>query len=147
MADFITDYYTTIKAFHLISLISWMAAMLYLPRLFVYHAEQTAGGEASELLKVMEYRLYRYIMTPAMIATFVFGGMMLMIPGMMAMGWLHIKLLMVLFLAGFHGKCSRWRKDFAADRNTKTSRYFRIANEVPTLVMVVIVLLAVIKPF
>ena len=147
MQDFVTDHYLVIKALHLIAVISWLAGMLYLPRLFVYHADRAAGSEASEMLKVMELRLLRYIINPAMIAAFLLGGMLLFQPGILASGWLHIKLMLVFFLAGFHGMCSRWRKDFAADRNTKSAKFFRIANEVPTLIMVVIVLLAVTKPF
>lgn len=147
MADFVTEYYLFIKALHIIAVISWLAGMLYLPRLFVYHADKAAGSESSEMLKVMEHRLLRYIINPAMIMTFIFGGMLLFIPGIFTFGWLHIKLTLVFFLAGFHGMCSRWRKDFAADRNTKSAKFFRIANEVPTLIMIVIVLLAVTKPF
>lgn len=147
MQQFVLDHFLIIKALHIISVISWMAGMLYLPRLYVYHADKAVGSEASEMLKVMERRLLRYIINPAMIATFVFGGLLLLQPGIFAFGWLHIKLTILFFLAGFHGLCSCWRKDFAADRNTKSARYFRIANEVPTVMMVVIVLLAVTKPF
>lgn len=147
MTDFVTEYYLFIKALHIIAVISWLAGMLYLPRLFVYHADKVPGSEASEMLKVMELRLLRYIANPALGMTFIFGGMLLFIPGIFTFGWLHIKLTLVLFLAGFHGMCARWRKDFAADRNTKSARFFRIANEVPTLIMIVIVFLAVTKPF
>jgi putative membrane protein len=147
MQDFVTDYYLVIKALHLISVISWMAGMLYLPRLYVYHADCEVGSKASEMLKVMERRLLRFIINPAMVATFVFGGLLLTQPGIFAFGWLHMKLGLLFFLMGFHGMCARWRKDFAADNNKKSARFFRIANEVPTLIMVAIVLLAVIKPF
>lgn len=147
MQQFVLDNFLILKALHIVSVISWMAGMLYLPRLFVYHAEQAAGSESSEMLKVMERRLLRYIMNPAMIATFVFGGLLLLQPGIFAFGWLHIKLMLLVFLMGFHGMCSRWRKDFAIDKNTKQARFFRIANEIPTVIMVVIVLLAVTKPF
>lgn len=147
MQAFVTDYYLTIKALHLIAVISWLAGMLYLPRLFVYHADKVPGSESSEMLKTMEHRLMRLIINPAMIATFILGGFLLFTPGIFAMGWLHIKLTLVFFLAGFHGMCSRWRKDFAADRNTKSAKFFRIANEVPTVLMIAIVYLAVAKPF
>lgn len=147
MQDFVVNHYLVIKALHIIAVISWMAGMLYLPRLFVYHADRMPGSEASEMLKIMELRLLRYIINPAMIMTFLLGGLLLAQPGIFASGWLHIKLALVLLLAGFHGMCARWRKDFAADRNAKPARYFRIANEVPTVVMIVIVLLAVTKPF
>jgi protoporphyrinogen IX oxidase len=147
MQDFVSDHYLFIKALHLIAVISWMAGMLYLPRLYVYHAEATVGSDASEMLKTMERRLLRYIMNPAMIVSLLLGLVLLGQPGIFAFGWVHIKLTLLVFLFGFHGMCARWRKDFAADRNTKTARYFRVANEVPTLIMVVIVLLAVTKPF
>lgn len=147
MADFATEYYLFIKALHLIAVISWMAGMLYLPRLYVYHADKAPGSEASEMLKVMERRLLRYIVNPAMVATFLLGGLLLFVPGLLSSGWLHMKLTLVLFLAGFHGMCARWRKDFAADRNTKSAKYFRVANEVPTVIMIAIVFLAVMKPF
>lgn len=147
MQEFVVQHYLLIKALHLISVMSWMAGMLYLPRLFVYHADKAVGSEASEMLKIMERRLLRYIINPAMIATFIFGGMLLTQPDIMAQGWLHMKLGLVFFMAGFHGMCSRWRKDFANDRNQKEAKFFRMANEVPTLLMIGIVLLAVIKPF
>lgn len=147
MQAFVTDYYLTLKALHIIAVISWLAGMLYLPRLFVYHADKAPGSESSEMLKIMEHRLMRYIINPAMIATFILGGLLLFMPGIFEMGWLHIKLTLVFLLAGFHGMCSRWRKDFAADRNSKSAKFFRIANEVPTVMMIAIVYLAVAKPF
>lgn len=147
MQQFVLDHYLFLKAMHIISVISWMAGMLYLPRLYVYHTGVAAGSEASEMLKVMERRLLRFIINPAMIATVLFGGLLLLQPGIFAFGWLHMKIALLVFMFGFHGMCSRWRKDFAADRNTKSAKFFRIANEVPTLLMVVIVLLAVTKPF
>lgn len=147
MQDFVTEHYLVIKALHLISVISWLAGLLYLPRLYRYHADCTQGSEAYEMLKIMERKLLRYIMNPAMIATFLFGGLLLSQPEIFSQGWLHIKLLLVFFMAGFHGMCSRWRKDFAADKNKRSAKFFRVANEVPTVFMVVIVLLAVVKPF
>lgn len=145
--EFVQDHYLTIKALHVIGVISWMAGLLYLPRLYVYHAGREVGSESSEMLKVMEYRLLRYIMTPAMIFTLVMGLLLMSIPGIGLQGWLHIKMALLLLLFGFHGACSKWRKDFAADRNHKTVTFFRYANEFPTLIMVIIVLLAVTKPF
>ncbi|MCH2546884.1 MAG: protoporphyrinogen oxidase HemJ [Alphaproteobacteria bacterium] len=147
MQEFVIQYYLIIKALHIIAVISWMAGLLYLPRLYVYHAGCTVGSEASQMLKTMENRLLRYIMNPAMIITFVFGGLLLTQPEIFSNGWLHIKLLLVVFLAGFHGMCSRWRKNFAADANQKSTKFFRVANEFPTIIMIVIVLLAVVKPF
>lgn len=137
-----------LKAFHVMSLIAWMAALLYLPRLFVYHAGTAAGSDLSETFKVMERRLTRGIMTPAMIATWVFGLWLAIAGGYFSTGgWLHVKLALVLVLTGFHGACVRWMKDFAADRNTRTARFYRFANEVPALIMVAIVVLVVVKPF
>lgn len=145
--SFVVDHYLIFKALHLIAVISWMASLLYLPRLYVYHANCKPGSETSEMLKVMEYKLLRYIMNPALIVTFALGISLLTLPGTMQQGWIHIKLLLVFLLLGFHGACSRWRKDFAADRNNKSSKFFRYANEFPTLIMIIIVLLAVVKPF
>ena len=147
MQEFVTNHYLVIKALHLIAVISWMAGLLYLPRLFVYHVDKAVGSEASEMLKIMEYRLLRYIMNPAMIVTLLLGLMLASIPGTMQMGWIHAKLGLVFFLFGFHGMCSRWRKDFAADKNQKSAKFFRFANEVPTLLMIGILFLAVLKPF
>lgn len=140
--------YLIIKALHIISVISWMAGMLYLPRLFVYHADAPKGGELSETLKIMERRLLRFIINPAMVASFVFGIWMLVLnPGLLSMGWVHAKITLVLLMAGVHGVLSKHRKRFAADANVKTAKYFRILNEVPTLLMIAIVVLAVLKPF
>ncbi|PCH99789.1 MAG: TIGR00701 family protein [Alphaproteobacteria bacterium] len=148
MQDFLINHYLWIKAFHIISVISWMAAMLYLPRLFIYHCDSKIGSKQSETFKIMEYRLLRYICNPAMIATFIFGGLMIFAnPDLMTEGWLHTKLTLLFLLSGFHGLCSKWRKAFQADQNKKSPKFFRIANEVPTFFMIVIVILAVVKPF
>lgn len=149
MTDFLLQNYSWLKAFHLIAVISWMAGLLYLPRLFVYHADAPRGGELSETLKTMEYRLLRYIMNPAMIVTWVLGITMIVTNSTVVTGsgWLHVKLLLVILLSGFHMACSVWRKRFAADNNVKTAKFFRIANEVPTVLMIIIVILAVVKPF
>lgn len=140
--------YEWIKALHVISIIAWMAGLLYLPRLFVYHCQVQAGSEASETFKVMERRLLRAIMNPAMIAAYVFGiAMIVLTPEWMKQGWLHAKLLFVLLLTASHMMMARWRRDFAEDRNTRPQRFFRIANEVPTLLMIGIVVFVVVKPF
>ncbi|CAO3355937.1 protoporphyrinogen oxidase HemJ [Azospirillum palustre] len=140
--------YDWIKALHVISIIAWMAGLLYLPRLFVYHCQVQAGSEASETFKVMERRLLRAIMNPAMIAAYVFGiAMIALTPEWMKQGWLHAKLLFVLLLTASHMMMARWRRDFAEDRNTRPQRFFRIANEVPTLLMIGIVIFVIVKPF
>jgi putative membrane protein len=137
-----------LKAFHLMSLIAWMAALLYLPRLFVYHAGAAPDSELSDTFKVMERRLLRGIMTPAMIGTWIFGLWLAIVGGYFSNGgWLHVKLLLVVAMSGFHGFCVRWMKDFAADRNRRTARFFRLVNELPAILLVGIVLLVVLKPF
>jgi len=141
--------YLIVKALHLLSLISWMAGMLYLPRLFVYHVDAEVGGVQSETFKVMERRLLKAIMTPAMLATWIFGIWLLSF-GTVDMGsdiWFHIKLTLVIAMTVIHMMAAKWRKDFEADKNTRTARFFRIMNEVPAVLMVAIVLLVVVKPF
>jgi putative membrane protein len=141
--------YLWIKALHVIGVIAWMAGLLYLPRLFVYHAGAAPGAEASETFKVMERRLMVAIMTPAGVLAFVSGALLLfnLGPGAWSAGWVHAKLAGVLGLAVMHSLMERWRRDFAADRNRRPARFFRVANEIPTLLMVGIVILAVVKPF
>ncbi|PWC34392.1 hypothetical protein TSO352_16130 [Azospirillum sp. TSO35-2] len=140
--------YEWIKALHVISIIAWMAGLLYLPRLFVYHCQVAAGSEASETFKVMERRLLRAIMDPAMTASYVFGiTMIVLTPEWMKQGWLHAKLLFVLLLTVSHIMMGRWQRDFAQDRNTRPQRFYRIANEVPTLLMIGIVIFVIVKPF
>jgi protoporphyrinogen IX oxidase len=144
------DWYSLVKAFHIIAVIAWMAGMLYLPRLFVYHASAERGSQLSETLKVMEERLQRMIIVPAMAATWILGLTLVFafnVVDIKTDGWLHAKILLVVILSGFHGALSRWRKDFAADRNTRSPRFYRIANEVPTVLMIAIVILVVTKPF
>lgn len=136
-----------LKAFHIIAVIAWMAGMLYLPRLFVYHADATRGSELSETLKLMERRLLRFIMTPAMIAVWVSGPVLVWRQGVLWDGWLLAKFALVLGLSGFHGSLAKWQKEFAADRNTRSAKFYRILNEVPTLIMIAIVVLVVVKPF
>lgn len=146
---FFLHFYPWTKALHVIALIAWMAGLLYLPRLFVYHCEVLPGSEASELFKVMERKLYKFIMTPAMIATFLFGIVLALTPGLVDWhaGWFYVKLGAVILLAGAQGAMSRWRKDFLADANRHNQRFFRIMNEVPTVLMLVAVVMVVVKPF
>ncbi|MEQ9529753.1 MAG: protoporphyrinogen oxidase HemJ [Parvibaculaceae bacterium] len=145
---FLLDYYLWIKALHIISVIFWMAGMAYLPRLFVYHADAAPGSDKSETFKVMERRLLRGIVNPAMIATFVFGLLMLALnPALFSDHWMQAKLVLIVVMAGLHGMFSRWRKDFERDENTKDARFYRIVNEAPPLLVIFIVLLAVAKPF
>jgi protoporphyrinogen IX oxidase len=144
--------YQWIKAFHIIAVIAWMAGMLYLPRLFVYHCATAKGSEQSETFKIMERRLLRAIINPAMVATWLLGLWLAWNGpdsryGWFASGWLLAKLVLVLALSALHGFFARWVKDFAADRNQHSQRFYRIINELPTLIMIGIVILAVVKPF
>jgi putative membrane protein len=142
------DLYLIVKWLHVVSVISWMAGLLYLPRLFVYHAGEAPGSDTSETFKVMERRLYKAIMNPAMMASWVFGLWMLWLtPGWLEDGWMHAKLFLVMAMTAMHHVMGRWRKAFAADANSHGDRYYRIANEVPTVIMVAIVFLVIAKPF
>ena len=147
--DFLQNSYLWLRALHIMSVIAWMAGMFYLPRLYVYHADVPVGSDQSELFKVMERRLLRGIINPAMIASFLFGILLLMTPGVVdwSAGWIHLKLIAVLIMAGFHGFLSRWRKAFARDENRHSSRFFRWMNEVPTVLTVLIVIAVTVKPF
>jgi len=142
-------FFAYIKAFHIIAVIAWMAGLLYLPRLFVYHAMSKTGSEQSETFKVMERRLLRYITTPAMVAAWIFGLILAFSPliDWSKDGWFHAKLLLVVVLSGFSGLLAKWTKDFAADRNTRSPRFYRVVNEVPTVLMILIVILVVVRPF
>ena len=139
--------YPWIKALHVIAVISWMAGMLYLPRLFVYHAEAAPGSEKSETFKVMERRLLRAIINPAMIVTWVLGLWLAWRGFGFSGGWLHAKITAVVLLSGVHGYLSASVRRFAEDKNQKPSRHWRIVNEVPTVLMIAIVILVVVKPF
>jgi len=141
------DAYPWIKAVHVIAVIAWMAGLLYLPRLFVYHSIAEKGSVQSETFKVMERRLLRAIINPAMIAAWVLGLWLAWSGDWLSAPWLHAKVVLVLVLSGFHGMLARWTRDFAADRNGHSQKFFRIMNEVPTLLMIGIVLLVVLKPF
>ena len=136
------------KAFHLISVIAWMAGLFYLPRLYVYHCQTQPGSAQSEGFKVMERRLLKQITTPAMFAALLFGSLLIMTPGAVdwQAGWWYAKLVGVLLMLGFHGACAAWRKDFLADRNLRPQRFYRVANEVPTVLMVLVVIMAVAQP-
>jgi protoporphyrinogen IX oxidase len=141
--------YPWIKALHIVSMVAWMAGLLYLPRLYVYHSMAPSGSDRSETFKVMERRLHRGIMTPAMIATWGFGLALAGTPGVVdwRMGWIWAKLAVVVGLTGFHITLARWREAFLADRNRHSTRFFRTINELPTLALIVIVVLVVVKPF
>ena len=141
--------YLWIKALHIISVIAWMAGMFYLPRLFVYHCDAAPGSPQSETFKVMERRLIRAIINPAMVASFVFGLILLanLPSATWSEAWIWVKLALVIGLAGFHGMLSRWRRDFEADRNTRPAKFYRIANEIPTVAVIIIVIMVVVKPF
>jgi putative membrane protein len=139
--------YLWLKAFHVTAIIAWMAGMLYLPRLFVYHSEAPKGSPQSETFKVMERRLLKAIINPAMIAAWVLGLYLAYDGGWFRAGWLHGKLALVIAMSAVHGLYARWVKDFAADRNTRPARFYRLWNEVPTLLLVGIVILVIVKPF
>ncbi len=149
MSALLGEFHPWIKALHVIAMIAWMAGMFYLPRLYVYHVDAEAGSELSETLKVMERRLLRAIINPAMVLTWVFGGLLLATPGVIdwSAGWIHLKLVAVVVMSTLHGFYSRWRKDFAADRNRRSARFYRLANEAPTVLMIVIVIMVIVRPF
>lgn len=141
--------YMTIKSLHVVSIISWMAGLLYLPRLFVYHCEAEIGSDKSETFKIMERRLLRAIMNPAMIASYITGILMLieMGEGIWELGWLHVKLASIVVMTVVHMQMSKWRKTFEADQNIRTHRFYRVMNEVPTVLMIVIVFMVILQPF
>jgi protoporphyrinogen IX oxidase len=136
-----------LKSLHVIAVIAWFAGLFYLPRLYVYHAAAAPGSELSSTLKIMERRLLRFIMDPAMVVVWVTGPWLAWWQGVYMDGWLHAKFALVLALTWFHHDLGRWRKAFAEDRNTRSARFYRIANEVPTLLLVGIVILVIVKPF
>ena len=141
--------YPWFKAAHIVSVVAWMAGLLYLPRLFVYHASAARGSEPSETFKVMERRLLRGIMNPAMIATYIFGGLLAATPGAVdwSARWIYGKLVLVAALTAVHYLLARWRGEFAIDRNERPARFYRIVNEVPTVLLIGIVILVVVQPF
>ena len=145
----LSSLYPWIKALHVISMVAWMAGMLYLPRLYVYHCETVPGSAESERFKVMERRLLKQITNPAMIATWTFGILLVLMPGVLdwGWGWWHVKLVAVILLSGVHGMLSHWRRDFLADRNVRSQKFYRVANEVPTRLLMVIVVMVIVRPF
>ena len=147
---FLAPAYPWVKALHVVAIIAWMAGLLYLPRLYVYHCETARGSAESERFKVMERRLLRQITNPAMIAAWTLGILLVLTPGVIDWRrdhWWHVKLIAVLILSGVHSEFARWRRDFLEDRNRRSARFYRMANEVPTILMLVIVFMAVAKPF
>ncbi len=145
----LADVYPWVRALHIVSVIAWMAGMLYLPRLYVYHCDREPGSEADEMLKTMERRLLRAIVNPAMIAVFLTGGLLLLTPGVVdwASGWIYVKLVLVLALSAVHGAFAAWRRAFEEGRNRRSPRFYRFANEVPTVLMIGIVVFVVVRPF
>jgi putative membrane protein len=141
--------YLWLKAFHIFTLIAWMAGLFYLPRLFVYHADQPPGSDTAKTFAVMEHRLLAYIMRPAALGTILFGGALLSVPGIVDwhMKWIWVKLAAVLVLLAVHGGCEKWTKQFAAGTIPHSARFFRIVNEVPTVALIVIIGMVVLKPF
>ncbi len=139
--------YLFLKALHVIAVISWMAGMLYLPRLFVYHCAAEAGSTQAKTFEVMEHRLLTYIMGPAMGVSLILGFVLMLQGQWLSAGWLHAKLVLVVAMIGMHAFLGRWAVDFRMNRNFHTQRFYRIINEVPTILMIVIVILVVVKPF
>ena len=141
------ENYALIKALHLISVMAWMAGLLYLPRLYVYHAENIKEPILIRTFKTMERRLMLYIMNPAMIASYIFGIWMIgLVPVLLEEGWMQAKIFLLVAITGFHGALARWRRFFANDENSLTPRFYRLMNEVPTILMILIVILAIVKP-
>ena len=149
MSAWLAGAYAWLKALHIIAVIAWMAGLLYLPRLFVYHAGVAAESDQAQLFATMERRLYRGIMTPALVMTLLFGVLLLSVPGLVdwSSGWIYAKLLLVLALLAAHGLMGKWRRDFAVANNRHSAGFYRAVNEIPTLIMIGIVILVVVKPF
>ncbi|NDF11370.1 MAG: protoporphyrinogen oxidase HemJ [Proteobacteria bacterium] len=147
MKEILAHHYLLLKALHLICVIAWMAGMFYLPRLFVYHTRTKKGSEMSETFKVMERRLLRIIINPAMVLSLITGILLIIATGAMQFGWFHAKLTLLVAMFASHGIMARSRRYFAKDMNTHSERFYRILNEVPTVLMIGIVLLVVLKPF
>ena len=142
-----SNVYLWLKAFHIIAVISWMAGMLYLPRLFVYHCAVPVGSPQSETFKVMEWRLLKLIINPAMIVTWVLGLLLVWQGGWHTAGWMQAKFALVIAMSAIHGFFVRGARDFEADRNTHSQKFYRLANEIPTVLLILIVILVVLKPF
>ncbi|WP_315781034.1 MULTISPECIES: protoporphyrinogen oxidase HemJ [unclassified Bradyrhizobium] len=139
--------YEWIKALHVIAVIAWMAGMLYLPRLFVYHCDAEIGSKQSETFKVMERRLLKAIINPAITVTWLAGLYLAWAGHLYTSGWFHAKFLLVLIMSGVHGLFTRWVREFGADKNTRSQKFYRYVNEVPTVLMIGIVILVIVKPF
>lgn len=148
MQELLISNYLWLKAFHIIAMVCWMAGLLYLPRIFVYHAQAGNTAAISDTFKTMEYKLLRYIMNPAMIATWVIGLLMIFaFPSVFEQGWMHAKLTLVIILTAYHHMLGRWRKRFEKGENTHDHVFYRWMNEVPTVILITAVILAVVKPF
>jgi putative membrane protein len=147
MAGFLGEAYNWVKAFHIMSVIAWMAGMFYLPRLFVYHCGAEVGSVQSETFKVMERRLLRAIINPAMIASWVFGAMLLLHLEAWSQPWFHAKLTLLIVLQLVHAAFARWRRQFERDENRHNETFYRYMNEVPTVLMIGIVIFVIVRPF
>lgn len=142
------NYFLWYKSLHVVSVISWMAAILYMPRLFAYHTRTATGSETDQIFKIMEHRLLKIIMTPAMLLTYLSGGVIAYIYGLSALGgWFHYKMCAVAGLTVFHGFLAKWRKDFIRGSNKHSEKFYKIINEVPTLLIILAVSMVIIKPF
>jgi putative membrane protein len=142
------QYYSIFKAIHVISVIAWMAGILYLPRLYVYHAEAKLDSDLDQTLKIMEYRLLKFIMNPAMISTYFFGLLVAYMYGLVALGlWFNIKMIAVLIMTIIHALLARWRRDFNEGKNIHSAKFYRVVNEIPTVCMIVAVIMVIVKPF
>ncbi len=146
MIDFLADHYLWFLSLHIIAVISWMAGMFYMPRLFVYHTRLEVGSDASEMFKEMERKLIRIIINPAMILTWLFGLCMAFGQELWSSPWFQVKFVLVILMSGFHGYLSRWRREFERDENRHNEKFYRRVNEVPTILMIVIVFLVIMKP-
>ena len=149
IGDLLAPWYLFLKSMHLLSVIAWMAGLLYLPRLFVYHAQKISSREIHTLFSQMEYRLIRIIMLPSMLTTFLFGGLLLLIPGIAQWDqwWIYLKLGLVFILSGLHGMMVSWHKAFRWEFSPQSERFFRLVNEIPFAIAIGIVFLVVLKPF
>jgi putative membrane protein len=149
MSEFLVGSYPWFKAIHIIAVMSWMAGLLYLPRLFVYHVEVELNSTEDRRFQIMERRLLRAIMNPAMVVSYICGILLILTPGIVdwSSAWIWLKILAILVLTGCHHAMGKWRKDLAEGTNQKSQRYFRVANEVPTISMIIIVIMVVVKPF
>jgi protoporphyrinogen IX oxidase len=149
VVEWLGDAHAWLKALHIISVIAWMAGLLYLPRLFAYHADSPPGSVQAETFKIMERRLLRAIMNPAMIATYVFGISLVFVPGVVdwSDGWIYVKLVFVTFLTILHHVFSLWRKRFARDGNVRPAKFYKAVNEIPTVLVIGVVVMVVVRPF